>query len=344
MKKFLSVYLASIAVSTLFLGACCGKKDCDASYNLTCDDLILRDPFVFADKNTQKYYIHANALITKTNQTQEEISKNKGKALYCYEGKDLQKWRLVGKSFEAPKNWWGKRDFWAPDMFKFGDKYYVIATFSNNRVIGKFFNNPKADLQFRGCAVLVSDKPEGPYKPLSDKPITPENWSCLDGTLFEEDGKLYMLYCREWTEIGDGAMYAQEISRDLTKMIGEPVKLFNASEAPWCASIMKGCLVTDGIVVNKSPDGKLYMTWSSFSKIDGKLKYVVGLARSENGKLFGKWTQYAKPLNNDNGGHAMLFKDFDGNLKISYHAENVFPEKTVIRKFRFTKDGAEISD
>ena len=329
------------AAAALALAACCGVDG--PEYNLETRDLILRDPYVFADAATQKYYIHANALV-KTRNPSSASELGKYKALYCYESPDLRKWRLAGKSFEAPKNWWGKRDYWAPDMFKFGDKYYIVATFSGDRTIGKNRHlNKGSDMKFRGCAVLVSDKPEGPYKPLSDKPITPENWMCLDGTIFEDNGKLYLIFCREWVEIGDGAIYAQEISPDLKTAIGEPAKLFNASEAPWCAPFGDGCYVTDAPVVNRADDGKLFMTWSSGAEINGKRLYAIGLAYSEDG-LFGKWKHAPVPLNSDDGGHAMIFKTFGGRAKIAYHAGNKFPERTVIKNFKFTGDDAIISD
>lgn len=347
MKRKQSILTAARRAIALALPACasgllasCGSL-CDGEYNLSASDLVVRDPYVFADADTQKYYIHGNALIKTPNPKREEVEKYK--ALYCYESPDLRKWRLVGKSFESPKNWWGKYDFWAPDMFKFGGKYYIIATFRSDRIIGKDFRDAKKDLPFRGCAALVSDKPEGPYKPVSDKPLTPENWSCLDGTIFKEGGKTYLIFCREWVEIGDGAIYAQEISEDLTRAVGEPAKLFNASEAPWCAG-RNGCYVTDAPVINRSEDGKLFMTWSSFADVNGERKYVIGLAYPEGGSIFGKWHHAPVPLNSDDGGHAMIFQTFSGRTKIAYHAGNKFPEKTAIKNFLFTGDDAIISD
>jgi hypothetical protein len=72
------------------------------------------------------------------------------------------------------------------------------------------------------------------------------------------------------------------------------------------------------------------MLWSSFDK-NGK--YAIGLAESSNGKIDGAWTQYPEPLNNDDGGHAMIFEDLDGNLRISYHAPNSYSH-IIIRKVR----------
>ena len=185
----------------------------------------------------------------------------------------------------------------------------------------------------RGCAVLVSDRPDKGFKPLSGKPITPENWMALDGTLFEDgDGELWLLYCREWLQVGDGEIVAQKISRDLKKTLGEPKVLFKASSAPWIAD-KSGTHVTDAPVVNRLPDGTLYMTWSSFSG-----KYRIGAAKSPSGKIDGEWVHFPRALNDDDGGHAMVFKTFSGDTKISYHSPNSKNETLTIRDFGF-KDG-----
>lgn len=43
----------------------------------------------------------------------------------------------------------------------------------------------------RGTQILRADKPEGPFVPLSDGPVTPADWECLDGTLYvAADGRL----------------------------------------------------------------------------------------------------------------------------------------------------------
>ena len=91
-----------------------------------------------------------------------------------------------------------------------------------------------ADKRYRGTQILVADKPEGPYAPLTDGPITPPNWQCLDGTLYvDPDGAPWIVFCREWMQIHNGAMYAMQLSADLMEAVAPPVFLFNASEAPW---------------------------------------------------------------------------------------------------------------
>jgi len=103
---------------------------------------------------------------------------------------------------------------------------------------------------------------------------------------------------------------------------GEPHLLFKASEAPWVGPVTLGEStgnVTDAPTVYRLESGALIMLWSSFTK-DGK--YCIGQALSESGNVQGPWVQMSEPLNNDDGGHAMLFRDKNGEMKISYHSPN----------------------
>ena len=75
---------------------------------------------------------------------------------------------------------------------------------------------------------------------------------------------------------------------------------------------------TDGPCVIKHPDGRLFMTWSSWSDF----AYAVGIAVSESGSIHGPWKQLPVPLYPANGGHGMLFYDADGKLFFTLHTPN----------------------
>ena len=63
------------------------------------------------------------------------------------------------------------------------------------------------------------------------------------------------------------------------------------------------------------------MLWSSF---DADGNYAIGTARSNNGSLFGKWTQSEKPLYCADGGHGMVFRAAD-KLYLAIHTPNKTP-------------------
>lgn len=270
--------------------------------------ISVRDPFVLVDTATNAYYIHSNG----------------GGKTVVHKSKDLIMWRKYTEPSFLPNNdFWGKKDFWAPDVYKYNGKYYLYITVSNQT-------------QKRGTTTLVSEKPDGPFEPLTNQAVTPKDWMCLDGSLYvDSSNQPWILYCYEWLEAVDGKIYAQKLSNDLKVTIDDPVLLFKASEAPWVGFITTNNgtgLVTDAPFLYTLDDGTLIMLWSSFDKTG---KYAIGQATSTSGLISGPWVQHSSTLNTDNGGHAMLFKDLNGKLRISYHSPNNANWKLTIKDASF---------
>lgn len=139
-----------------------------------------------------------------------------------------------------------------------------------------------------------------------------------DGTLYVEDGVPYMIFCHEWSQVTDGEMCIVRLSDDLKRTVGEPKMLFKASQPIWASSKINGGFITDGPFLYKCFDGRLIMIWSSFDE-NG---YVEAVAYSENGKVNGKWKHCHKTLSAVDGGHGMIFKDFDKKLRFTMHYPN----------------------
>ena len=161
----------------------------DEDYPIVYNSFRIRDPFIFADPVSKKYYLHVHAddalYPTAANQIAVAISRN------------LRDWQKGGISYEAPASFWGKADFWAPDLYYYEGKYYMFATFSGTDGI-------------RGASVLISDKPEGPFIPLVNRPITPNGWQALDAALFVDENKdPWIVFSHEWTQISDGTIVAE---------------------------------------------------------------------------------------------------------------------------------------
>ena len=144
----------------------------------------------------------------------------------------------------------------------------------------------------------------------------------IDGTLYiDADGQPWMVFVREWTATDDGIgrMVVSKLSDDLSRLISEPVELFRADDPSWTNHI-----VTDGCFLYENAEGELLMIWSNFAP-DG---YCVGIAKSENGKIDGKWIQqdellFSKTLSGDyDGGHGMIFTNTDGTKYICLHSPN----------------------
>lgn len=251
-------------------------------------DLNIRDPFVLVVKDD--YYLYGTV-------GYEDRPCFKG-----FHSKDLVHFDEPQIIFTKEDSFWATMDYWAPEVHLYQGKYYLFATV-------------KSEHHCRGTQIFVSDSPLGKFTPISEKPITPNDWECLDGTLFVDDGKPYVFFCREWLQVVDGEMYVMELSRDLATPVGEPVRLFKASDASWVRTLPNtSAYVTDGPFVYKE-DGLYKMLWSSF----GQNGYTLGICTSTS--IFGPWMQQEQPLYEKDGGHAMLFEK-DGEVMVTFHAPN----------------------
>ncbi len=254
------------------------------------NDIPIRDPFVLPDDSG--YYVYGTT-----------YNPSKPNSFTCYHSQDLVTVDEAKTVFEESDSFWAKKDYWAPEVYRHDGRYYMAATF-------------KADGKSRGTQILVASSPYGPFEPLIEKPITPEGWECLDGSLFfDEDGRNYLYFCREWLEVHDGEMYVMELTKDLKKPLSGPVRLFKAGEVGWSFSIKdEGNFVTDGPFVYKD-NGRYRMLWSSFSKQG----YAIAFAEASS--PFGPFVHAKKPIYNDNGGHPMVF-NHKGERYVAFHTPN----------------------
>jgi arabinan endo-1,5-alpha-L-arabinosidase len=269
-------------------------------------DIHFRDPFVLPVMTEQQYYLYGT--------TVSQAWTVPATGLDYYTSPDLQSWEGPFSAFRPPTGFWADRNFWAPEVHVYRERYYLLASF-------------KAEGVCRGTQILAADGPQGPFLPISDGPVTPRDWECLDGTLFvDAHDQPWMVFCHEWVQVGDGEVCALRLSDDLVSAIDQPHLLFHASEAPWAQEInSKGRIgyVTDGPFLHRLASGELIMLWSSFSMDD----YTIGVARSASGEILGPWQQVPEPLYAEDGGHCMVFHTFDGQLRLAFHRPNRSPDE-----------------
>ena len=256
-------------------------------------DIRLRDPFVLAEGGI--YYLYG------TNVEEE------GK-LRVYKSPDLKNWSDGTVCFETVEEY-GFNALWAPEVHKYNGRYYMFVT-------------TKPNLKHRGTYVLVSDNAEGPFLLHSEGDLTPEEWECLDGTLYvDKFGKPYMIFCHEWIQSGNGEICFVELSKDLKKSVGEPKLMFKALDNKYvretCAGTYSG-FVTDGPFIYDAPDGTMFMTWSSMGEDS---IYFVAQAKSDGG-VDGTWHHDLPLVTDSDCGHGMIFKNFEGQEYLSLHCGN----------------------
>ena len=261
------------------------------------NEINIRDPYVLVYGG--KYYMYG----TRGN----ECWNDEAFGFDVYISEDLENWSGPKTIFEREESFWGRKNFWAPEVYYYNGAFYMFASF-------------KAENRHRATVILRSDSPNGMFKVYADG-ITPEDWECLDGTLYIEDGVPYMVFCHEWTQVSDGEICAVRLKEDLSGRDSEPFVLFRASEADWAVSVSEDGknYVSDGPFLMRLKNGSLIMLWSSF----GKNGYVQAVSRSDNGKINGKWENRTEDcLFDRDGGHGMIFTAKEGEKYLVIHSPN----------------------
>ena len=239
-------------------------------------EIAIRDPFIV--KKDGKYYMYG----TRAN---GDFGMNVG-GFDVYVSEDLLEWSEPLEVFDSA--YYGLNDGanWAPEVHEYKGKFYMLATFTRENGL-------------RGTFALVSDSLTGPFVPTSKKPLTPEEWECLDGTLYiSKKGEPYLVFCHEHTQIIDGTMCFVRLARDLSQSVGEATTLFAASEPSWADKKPEGeHYVTDGPFMYRAEDGELYMIWSTFIGQN----YAECLVHFEGGELSANF-EHKPPIMADDGG------------------------------------------
>lgn len=172
-----------------------------------------------------------------------------------FSSKDILNWKfeklLISRS-EMDSSVWHFDRFWAPEVHKIGEKYYLL--FNARNEMPKYKHR-------HGCGVAVADHLMGPYEIVTkDEPLTYGN----DLSFFEDtDGKVYAY----WNE--SKKITGSEI--DLKTMdLKEKNYFFTTEEGAWDQVGIEGAYM----ILN---DGIYYLFYSSWSR-----GYEIGYATSKS--------------------------------------------------------------
>ncbi|MXV16372.1 family 43 glycosylhydrolase [Pedobacter sp. HMF7056] len=273
------------------------------------DTLFLADPTIFADKGT--YYLYGTG-------------SNNG--FQVYTSADLKTWSApAGKrnGFALLKGEsYGTRGFWAPQIFKYRNLYYMAYTADEH------------------IAIAQSDSPLGPFTQKEIRPLSGPVKQ-IDPFIFIENGKAYLYHVRL---TNGNRIFVAPMKSDLSDVeAGEAVECISGTQ-PWENTANAGWPVTEGPTVIKH--NKLYYLFYSandFRNID----YAMGYATSAS--PLGPWKKYrgnpviSRNVLNVNGtGHGDFFTANDGTLSYVFHVHRsqtkVSPRATVLIKAKFTKE------
>lgn len=283
-------------------------------------EINIRDPYILPHEG--KYYLYG---------TRGATAWSKADGFDCYISEDLENWSDPIEIFKKPADFWADQNYWAPECYAYNNQFYLITTFG-------------AENRKKGIYILSSNHPTGPYELHAENPLTPLDWSAIDGSLyFDPDGISYLIFSRTFEDKPEGDMYFVQLSIDLKSAIGKPQLLFSAKQAPWPKPVpfalsefgIKGDVYfTDGPCILNGSHNRLYIIWSSWINDS----YGVGVAYTDDG-INGVWTHVKKPLFNANGGHGMCFKTYDGKLLYTLHSPNESTNERPILCELSEKDG-----
>lgn len=267
----------------------------------------IRDPFMLVENGV--YYLYG------TGNTKGNWNDTIWACLKNETGKLDGKWEQTENIvYTKPQN--AIKNFWAPEVHKYNGAFYMFATYYSSLT------------NHRGCSILKSDSPLGPFNEITNGHVTPSDIDAIDATFYvDSQGQPWIVFVHEWTCTPDGVgrMAVAKLSADLTHMISQPQELFRADDPAWTNQ-----KVTDGCFMYTANNGELLMIWSNFAEEKG---YCVGVARSKNGKIDGEWVQdeellFSKDLTGEyDGGHGMIFKDTDGKMYLCVHSPNTPTEQ-----------------
>jgi len=232
----------------------------------------------------------------------------------CLMSNDLVNWEEKGWAYREATDSWAKSHYWAPEVEIYRGKFYMTYSAMN-----KASNPPRLLI-----ALAVSDKPEGPYHDLH-APWFDFGYSAIDGHIFvDDDGKPYLYYSRNGVQDGYsfGIMYGVALADDLSKPVGEPVKLMEADQ-PWEKVRYAENRCNEGAFVLKH-QGRYYMTYSA--NHTGFPHYGIGYATAD--QPLGPWKKAEEnPIAATNlaigvsgPGHSCIISSPDGTeMFIVYH-------------------------
>ena len=147
----------------------------------------------------------------------------------AFSSKDLVNWKYEKKVFASSGRKWATTGFWAPEVFKLNNKYYLTYSGAVNS------STPKR------IGLAVADFPLGPFVDVSDQPFYIQNEArgTIDSHFFIDDNnKIYLYYtCVLDNEYFPGTsknrseIWVVEVAPDLSGTTGTPQMLTHPEQA-----------------------------------------------------------------------------------------------------------------
>ena len=294
----------------IFLFICCKIKKTDDF------DILLADPTILNDNANYYLYGTTSGGAGKTND-----------GFLVYESDDLYNWKPRGFALKKGDAY-GDQGFWAPHVFKNGEKYYMVYT-ANEKI-----------------AIAFSDSPLGPFTNDVKKPYFTDVKQ-LDPFILLDGSKSFLYHTRRVQQGNE--IFVCELSTDLKSIKEETLQKCITTDQTWEDSDEIEPTSNQGPSVIKI--NNIYYMFYSANNFRSP-KYAVGVARSLSPT--GPWIKFdqnpildSKLIIQNGPGHGDIFYDKDKKLNFVFHthfAKNkIVPRKTAIISFSLNNDIQKIN-
>jgi beta-xylosidase len=223
------------------------------------DSLFSADPFVLYDEGV--FYLYGTSA---------------GDGFRYWTSEDLVDWEAQGYAWRKDEGSWGRKSFWAPEVIRYQERYYMIYSAHGPTLFGS---------GLRLC-LAVSDQPGGPFRDVR-APLFDLGYGCIDGHLFIDEDETPYLYFEKVGAVGKhwegkgylwGVIMGVKLSEDLSELQHEPTLCLYPSRE-WEGINSFKARSTEGMTVIRHLGG-YYMTYSANHYADPN--YGVGVARAES--------------------------------------------------------------
>lgn len=199
---------------------------------------------------------------------------------------------------------WASGDYWAPEVFRIGERYVMLFT-ARMRENGSL-----------RTGIAFSDAPEGPYEDPLGHPLMDFGYATIDATLtWDEAGNPFLIYVRDCSENAvngrqESHIYGVRLAADLLSVTGDPVLLM-VPEGEWEAK-SGDTRWNEGPAVVKH-DGKYYLFYSANGYWMKEYSVCVAVSDAPLGP-------YVKQENNP----LLYYVEKNGNVTVSGPGHNAF--------------------
>lgn len=217
----------------------------------------------------------------------------------CFSSKDLVNWTKHTRIIDTAEVRWAKRAMWAPSVIRKDDKYYFF-----------FSANDVHEGETGGIGVAVGDRPEGPYKDLTGKPLINDivnGAQPIDQFVFRDNDGVYYLYYGGWKHCN-----VVRLNNDFTAIIPHDDGTLYKEITP--ENYVEGPLMF-------KKDGKYYFMWSEggWTGPDYSVAYAISDSPYGPFRREGKILQQDASVATGAGHHSVMHLPGTDEYYIVYH-------------------------